>query len=107
LVDFTSHWLFVSCYRLSLDLLAEVHNFHVRINGSKSIKFWKISRLDKPDFKLFEFFLNLRRHQNLRIFFIRSDLVLELNLIVTRSLDSHTNFEVAWHSVEFCAIRVA
>ena len=83
------------CHRRRADSLAIELAGDVCINGAESIHDGKLLGCNESDLELLELLLDLSRHHDNLAGVVRSCLIVELNLLVTRALNRDADFEVA------------
>ena len=80
---------------LGANLLAVEFGRYVCVDRAEGVHLWQLLRLDETDLQLFEFLLDLGGHKDDLIGLVGARLVVQLDLLVTRALDSDANHEVA------------
>jgi len=91
---------------LGANLLSIEFCNNISVDRSHEVHLRQFLRLDETDLELFEFLLNLSGHEDDLIGRFRATLVVQLDLLVTRTLDSDANLEVAGDFREVFALRV-
>ena len=78
----------------------------VSVDGAKSVHLGQFLSLDEADLELLELFADLRGHEDDFADRVRTDLVVQLDLLVTGSLDCNANLEISSDFAEILALRV-